>query len=1033
MPKRGRTSQGNSERLDYTVTFYDDALATTTASPPAPTVDIQWFGEPVQSSSPSVAHRTLGKRRKTAPKTTTVDIKPSEPATNSLATAEAKREQLNLGPPNNISDDKDEWEDVNEPFALPPDEFVTQSDDAKPKKNSNYYLREWLHSSCDSYVRLTYEHDTPPSGLCAGCDSPVAHLYRCATCLGNQHLCVTCLKDAHTSMPTHRIQEWTGNIWRSACLANLGLVLYLGHGGRPCPDILETSNIHVGDLGGYVDVRVQYCKHDLDASITKAQQLIRARLFPCSDLRPKSAFTFNLLDTFNIFTTLGRTSAYKFDSVLTRITKPGFPTSVKDRYRELIYTHRRYLHVLNLRRAGHLFDHHPDELHPGDQALDCFSCPRPGINFNWEEVLPHERPYFRSSVSWDGNFCNVRKAKKVDSGDISLSDGKGYSPHKQTYKDWTKLDHGKQRDEKPTCDHHKAGNDVSVRFNGRDVTGIGALTCSSHSCYIPRGMVDFFQGELFIYADYGFASGLKYMTQGGKLAIMMTYDIMCHWLRKFKERVKKLPPEIEIPLDLDLVGAIPKWHLVGHIPECYVRYSLDHTQYVGRIDGEGVERVWAHQNEHSGSTSEQGPGMRTDSMTNVAEQWNFEIMCRLEKALPERYRKAQPEYIKQKKVHEELTAEFPQDKIAAWEVESLEPTQDLNGKWVSPLMDPIFVNGDFHSTVRAEREQESETARKTSRRPGVTRWISAGIELEHSMKKIQEKEKALGKSPTMQQNNSLNAQRLAARDRISAHEKKRLTYMGETDTPNHPEFSPIVDDAMDGAIVIMPSSYNPETLTSAGLSSLAELEGQLRRAMCGDTLETIRQMLGAKAFTVKYKNQHARGQGATTRAQAAIKEQTEKLQQAKWRYTNSRNALLRLGLLGADDKDKYLELTDADLKTLKSYIEETSRGLRQGHAAIPWIWRTSVVKNKAEWEISILRTEWFRSRERYKRWEEQLILLKREMVMGIRSFLKHREIWAWKAVQPSTTPGMQGYALARAEWFKDLAVAMYKSCRQSLE
>ncbi|CUA73170.1 hypothetical protein RSOLAG22IIIB_10613 [Rhizoctonia solani] len=217
------------------------------------------------------------------------------------------------------------------------------------------------------------------------------------------------------------------------------------------------------------------------------------------------------------------------------------------------------------------------------------------------------------------------------------------------------------------------------------------------------------------------------------------------------------------------------------------------------------------------------------------------------------------------------------------------------------------------------------------------------------------------------------------------------------------------------------------------LASLAELEGQLRRALCSDTLEIIRQTLGAKAFTLKYKNKNARGQGATTRAQAAINEQTEKLRQAKWRYTNSRNALLRLGLLSADDKDKYLELTDQDLKALKSYIEETSRGVGQAHAVISWIWRTGVVKNKDEWEISILRKEWFRSRERYKRWEEQLILLKREMVMGIRSFLKHREIWTWKAAQPNTTPGMQVYALARAEWFKDLAIAMYRSCRESLK
>ncbi|CAE6541251.1 unnamed protein product [Rhizoctonia solani] len=510
-------------------------------------------------------------------------------------------------------------------------------------------------------------------------------------------------------------------------------------------------------------------------------------------------------------------------------------------------------------------------------------------------------------------------------------------------------------------------------------------------------MVDFFQGELFIYADYGFASGLRYMTQGGKLAVTMTYDIMCHWLRKFKERAKKLPTEIAIPPDLDFVGAIPKWHLAGHIPECYVRYSLDHTQHVGRIDGEGVERVWANQNEHAGSTSEQGPGMRTDSMTNVAQQWNFEIMCRLQKTLPERYEKARPEYLNQKKVHDELTAELPKDKIAAWQLESLEPVRDPSGNWVSPLMDPIFT------------------------------------EISILRRNIQEKAKALGKNPTDLQKESLNNQRLGVRDRIAAHERKRLTYMGEIDTPDHPKYTPLVDDAMNGAIVIMPSSYDPETLTATDLSSLAELEGQLRRALCSDTLEIIRQTLGAKAFTLKYKNKHARGQGATTRAQATINEQTEKLQQAKWRYTNSRNALLRLGLLSADDKDKYLELTDKDLKTLKSYIEETSRGVGQGHAVISWIWRTSVVKNKDEWEISILRTEWFRSRERYKRWEEQLILLKREMVMGIRSFLKHREIWTWKAAQPNTTPGMQVYARARAEWFKELATAMYRSCRESLK
>ncbi|KDN39963.1 hypothetical protein RSAG8_08412, partial [Rhizoctonia solani AG-8 WAC10335] len=827
MPKRGRTSQALSGANDDTIIFYGDTSAGKNAAPSSPTVGVHWYDEPTQAISPPTRRRKFGKRLKMAPKTTSFDIGPfiSAPTANASSWTVPNTPLGDAGPaPSNFTAASEgDWEDVDEPSVLPQDPFTIDSNDAGPKKEVERLI-DW------GRIQTIDSNDAGPK------------------------------------------KEWTGVIWQPASLADLGIVLYLGHGGKPCPDIAETSTIHVGDLSGFIDIKVQYCKHDLDASITKAQQLLRARLFPCSDLRPKSAFTIGLLDTFNVFTTLGRTSAYKFYLVLARITKPGFPTKVKDRYRELMHTYRRFLHVLNLRRAGHLFHHHPQELHPGDQALDCFPCPRPGFNFEWEEVLPEESPWFRSKVSWDGNFCNVRKAKKVDSGDISLSDGHGYSPPKGPYKEWTKLNHGPQREAR-----------------------------------------------------------------------------------------------------------------------------------------------------------------ETDNMSNIAEQWNFEIMSRLPKTLPERYKKARPEYLKQKAVHDQLTLEVPQEKIAAWESESLEPVKDSTGKWVSPLMDPIFINGNFHSVVRTERDQETPTARTISKRPGVTRWISAGIELEHSMKKILDKGKELGSNPTMGKADNLNTQRLAISDRVVAHERKRLTYMGEIDTPDHPEFSPIVDDAMDGAIVLMPSSYSSEIIQSAGLPALAELEGQLRRAMCSDTLESIRQLLGAKAFSLKHKKQHARGQAAMTRARAAIDSQTAQLERARWRYNNSRSALLRLGLLTADDKENYLELSDKDLQTLKSYIEETSRGLGQGHAAISWIWRTSIVKNKDEWELSILRTEWFRSRERYKRWKEQLILLKREMVMAIRSFLKHREIWMWKGVQPNTMPGMQAYALARAEWFKDLATFMYSSCCKSLE
>lgn len=114
-------------------------------------------------------------------------------------------------------------------------------------------------------------------------------------------------------------------------------------------------------------------------------------LFPSSDLVPKTAFTLALLDMYDVFSTLGRTSGHKLYMVLERITQPGFPGEVKDRYRQLMFAFRKFLYVMHLARSGEGFDKHITDVHVNDQALDCVACPQIGINFNWSEVLAAER------------------------------------------------------------------------------------------------------------------------------------------------------------------------------------------------------------------------------------------------------------------------------------------------------------------------------------------------------------------------------------------------------------------------------------------------------------------------------------------------------------------------------------------------------------------------------------------------------------------------------------------------------------------
>ncbi|CAE6527007.1 unnamed protein product [Rhizoctonia solani] len=829
----------------------------------------------------------------------------------------------------------------------------------------------------------------------------------------------------HKLLPTHRIQTWvwSRNIWADTSLDSFGYVLHLGHHGAPCSLASNTAptKLLLGDLTGLFSVKVQFCLHD-DAP-AKSHQLLAAGLFPCSDINPRSAFTTSLLDMFNILVTLGRTSAHKFYSVIERISRPGLPDDVPDRYRELIATHRRFLHVRNRQRSGDGFEIHPTDC-PGSYALDCPACPRPGHNFQSEEVSPEELEWFRSWLSYDGNFQSVRKDKKVEAGDICFSEGKAYVPEKKPYVEWTESQTEPQRTEKPICDHHKAGNDTSTRFVGRDVTGVGAITCAPHSCFVPGGFVDFRRGtgEKFIYADYALASSYAHMSRLGSLTVGLTYDVWCHYQSNLWRRNQNLPSSIALPPQLDLVGAIPKWHLAGHDQACYVRWSLDNTQHVGRMEGEGPERVWAHLNEHSGSTSEQGPGARTDTLNNVAYEWNFEKMIRMHHHLPGKFLEARRMYEQQKAVHDDLAESLPADQVSEWAVMPLTPVQGPDGRWSSPLMDPVWSDGRFKSIIDEESKKESSTARVPRRQLGAARWISDGIELEHSMRNLQDQVKGCGSSPTPRQAESINKARINLRDRIVQHNKRRTRFM--TQLAEHELDSPASSSSTIGepehSDLGLPSSFTSSALITAGLTSMAELEKDLRRGLCDDALESVRHLLGARAFALNYKRRHIRGEVATTRAEAGLRAHSVKISKACWRYENSRSALERLGFSDSDFR-RYQIITATDLRSLKSYLEDISRSVGQGYTAISWIWRSSTTTYIDDWQVNALRTEWFRSRERYKRWEEQLVLLKREMTMTLRTFRSREEIWKWKAESGTPTPGMRSYALKQSEFYGELA------------
>ena len=90
---------------------------------------------------------------------------------------------------------------------------------------------------------------------------------------------------------------------------------------------------------------------------------------------------------------------------------------------------------------------------------------------------------------------------------------------------------------------------------------------------------------------------------------------MCQYMLYLLERVKALPPHLQIELPVGEVRyAIPKYHLNGHKEEDHNKYLLNFMPGSGRTDGEEVKREWSRFNGTAASTREMGPGSREETL-----------------------------------------------------------------------------------------------------------------------------------------------------------------------------------------------------------------------------------------------------------------------------------------------------------------------------------------------------------------------------------------------------------------------------------
>ena len=105
--------------------------------------------------------------------------------------------------------------------------------------------------------------------------------------------------------------------------------------------------------------------------------------------------------------------------------------------------------------------------------------------------------------------------------------------------------------------------------------------------------------------------------------ITVSYDIACQWSRNFRDRMNQLPLSLRLLPELNINFAVPKYHLTVHSKKCWAPFSLNYRRWVGRTDGEGVERNWASLNGIARCTSMMGAGGRWDTLDDFFNHHNW--------------------------------------------------------------------------------------------------------------------------------------------------------------------------------------------------------------------------------------------------------------------------------------------------------------------------------------------------------------------------------------------------------------------------
>ncbi|EPS98310.1 hypothetical protein FOMPIDRAFT_59073, partial [Fomitopsis schrenkii] len=896
------------------------------------------------------------------------------------------------------------------------------------------FMRQWLPYR-DKFIECVLDMEGPAISTrdCVNCGTQYS-LWRCLDCADRAMLCTACCRERHRHHYLHRVEKWSW-YYEASSLYEVGVKLRLGHNRLACQSsqLLSDEKLRVVDTNGVHDVRITWCACPQAAE--HPLQLLSMGLYPASVISPKTAFTFRVLSDFLLANKVSAITAQSYFQRLRRLTNPAFPHRVPDRYRELLRCSRQWRNMKHRKWNG--FGHDQGEVPAGGLALDCVACPRPTVNLapGWEN--DEDQWKFMPTFVMDGNFSAEHLRPRGLGDDVALGDGQGFMVTDAPYK--AHLANSREVSEQSKCNAHKAVNRGAAARADMEATGIGAVACGRHGCFLPHAVVDFQKGERQMNMDYALSEALKSVTGAKRLLVM--YDVACQYSKKLPKRFTD-SSSLTWPASAEVVyWGIGLFHVHAHQRECLPKYSPSFIPGAGTVDGEIIETLWSSLNRIASSTRAMSTSHRKEVMDDHMNDSNWRKTVGMVTMLCKRFQEASK--------NKTLSLEFLQALEQSANPAQLQEWRDIEVTARAERHHNLDVMMPYEVTMEkapGRREMqlrlEADEGRKADE-PGQVSWLAEGIALPEQQLGISALARSLGRQASVDGRLKLVARRNRLQHALGLFETKASMYWGEdTDDEEvhqatlYNEWEDVDDEPIDEWLeqgepedaihpetipVRLPSTLGLNTLTRRKQQELAHQELQLREGQANDALHRLREVLGMKSVVFATDVREAQNsQRLSTRAWNNIQSLAKTINEHARVYTHARDAMKRL-LMEDQLASRFQPLEQSDLRVITEVVDNKEPGARD--KAVPWIWAVDVGGDTANsaWLTEMHRVNWLRQKARSDRWKEQHVLVQEEMKQTVRTF--EWKASRWDSLQGHIRPGHQSYARRQSALWRGMAVA----------